>query len=115
MTYNARAGWPCHARPRLARHSQLVAAVRQFQGCCKRWRRIPAPHACSAHMAARLSAALSQTTCFDARLQEVNRVSEVVTSLADPSANVIFGAVIDDQVGCAALFAPCCRGVEKVH
>jgi hypothetical protein len=25
-------------------------------------------------------------------------VSEVVTSLADPSANVIFGAVIDDQV-----------------
>lgn len=29
--------------------------------------------------------------------QEVNRVSEVVTSLADPSANVIFGAVIDDQ------------------
>lgn len=32
-------------------------------------------------------------------LQEVNRVSEVVTSLADPSANVIFGAVIDDQVG----------------
>jgi hypothetical protein len=31
-------------------------------------------------------------------VQEVNRVSEVVTSLADPSANVIFGAVIDDQV-----------------
>ncbi len=30
--------------------------------------------------------------------QEVNRVSEVVTSLADPSANVIFGAVIDDAV-----------------
>ena len=30
-------------------------------------------------------------------VQEVNRVSEVVTSLADPSANVIFGAVIDDQ------------------
>lgn len=26
-------------------------------------------------------------------------MSEVVTSLADPSANVIFGAVIDDQVG----------------
>lgn len=25
-------------------------------------------------------------------------MSEVVTSLADPSANVIFGAVIDDQV-----------------
>ena len=25
------------------------------------------------------------------------RVSEVVTSLADPTANVIFGAVIDDQ------------------
>ena len=33
----------------------------------------------------------------DLTLQEVNRVSEVVTSLADPSANVIFGAVIDDQ------------------
>lgn len=32
----------------------------------------------------------------DLTLQEVNRVSEVVTSLADPSANVIFGAVIDD-------------------
>ncbi len=33
----------------------------------------------------------------DLTLQEVNRVSEVVTSLADPSANVIFGAVIDDD------------------
>ncbi|KAK9823837.1 hypothetical protein WJX72_005852 [[Myrmecia] bisecta] len=33
----------------------------------------------------------------DLTLSEVNRVSEVVTSLADPSANVIFGAVIDDQ------------------
>ena len=33
----------------------------------------------------------------DLTLQEVNRVSEVVTSLADPQANVIFGAVIDDQ------------------
>jgi cell division protein FtsZ len=33
----------------------------------------------------------------DLTLAEVNRVSEVVTSLADPSANVIFGAVIDDQ------------------
>ena len=32
----------------------------------------------------------------DLTLSEVNRVSEVVTSLADPSANVIFGAVIDD-------------------
>lgn len=32
----------------------------------------------------------------DLTLQEVNRVSEVVTSLADPQANVIFGAVIDD-------------------
>lgn len=33
----------------------------------------------------------------DLTLQEVNRVSEVVTSMADPSANVIFGAVIDDK------------------
>lgn len=33
----------------------------------------------------------------DLTLAEVNRVSEVVTSMADPSANVIFGAVIDDQ------------------
>lgn len=33
----------------------------------------------------------------DLTLSEVNRVSEVVTSLADPGANVIFGAVIDDQ------------------
>ena len=33
----------------------------------------------------------------DLTLQEVNRVSEVVTGLADPSANVIFGAVIDEQ------------------
>ena len=32
----------------------------------------------------------------DLTLSEVNRVSEVGTSLADPSANVIFGAVIDD-------------------
>lgn len=30
-------------------------------------------------------------------LQEVNRVSEVVTRLADPSANVIFGAVVDNE------------------
>lgn len=29
-------------------------------------------------------------------LNEVNEVSEVVASLADPTANVIFGAVIDD-------------------
>ncbi|KDD77168.1 tubulin/FtsZ GTPase [Helicosporidium sp. ATCC 50920] len=33
----------------------------------------------------------------DLTLQEVNRVSEVVTSLADPGANVIFGAVIDEK------------------
>lgn len=33
----------------------------------------------------------------DITLQEVNRVSQVVTSLADPSANIIFGAVIDDR------------------
>jgi cell division protein FtsZ len=33
----------------------------------------------------------------DLTLQEVNTVSQVVTSLADPSANVIFGAVIDDK------------------
>ncbi|XP_068641757.1 cell division protein FtsZ homolog 1, chloroplastic-like [Aristolochia californica] len=32
----------------------------------------------------------------DITLQEVNRVSQVVTSLADPSANIIFGAVVDD-------------------
>ncbi|KAJ4981903.1 hypothetical protein NE237_032740 [Protea cynaroides] len=31
----------------------------------------------------------------DITLQEVNRVSQVVTSLADPSANIIFGAVVD--------------------
>ena len=30
-------------------------------------------------------------------MQEVNRVSEVVTSLADPSCNIIFGAVVDPQ------------------
>ncbi|KAK8916061.1 hypothetical protein KSP39_PZI023068 [Platanthera zijinensis] len=33
----------------------------------------------------------------DITLQEVNRVSQVVASLADPSANIIFGAVIDDR------------------
>lgn len=33
----------------------------------------------------------------DLTLQEVNRVSEVVTGLADNAANVIFGAVIDEQ------------------
>ncbi|XP_057845659.2 cell division protein FtsZ homolog 1, chloroplastic isoform X1 [Cryptomeria japonica] len=33
----------------------------------------------------------------DLTLQEVNRVSQVVTSLADPSANIIFGAVVDDR------------------
>ncbi|XP_018812283.1 cell division protein FtsZ homolog 1, chloroplastic-like isoform X2 [Juglans regia] len=33
----------------------------------------------------------------DITLQEVNRVSQVVTSLADPSANIIFGAVVDDN------------------
>eukprot|EP00210_Caulerpa_lentillifera_P002568 g2463.t1 len=32
----------------------------------------------------------------DMTLNEVNEVSEVVSSLADPSANVIFGAVVDD-------------------
>ncbi|KAG9445868.1 hypothetical protein H6P81_011996 [Aristolochia fimbriata] len=33
----------------------------------------------------------------DLTLQEVNRVSQIVTSLADPGANIIFGAVIDDR------------------
>lgn len=33
----------------------------------------------------------------DLTLQEVNKVSEIVTGLADPSANIIFGAVIDDR------------------
>ncbi|KAL1185070.1 hypothetical protein V6Z11_A01G090100 [Gossypium hirsutum] len=33
----------------------------------------------------------------DITLQEVNRVSLVVTSLTDPSANIIFGAVVDDR------------------
>eukprot|EP00878_Enallax_costatus_P031537 GHUV01034490.1.p1 GENE.GHUV01034490.1~~GHUV01034490.1.p1 ORF type:complete len:355 (+),score=127.85 GHUV01034490.1:137-1201(+) len=33
----------------------------------------------------------------DMTLSEVNRVSQVVTELADPSANVIFGAVVDDR------------------
>ncbi|PIN03395.1 Tubulin GTPase [Handroanthus impetiginosus] len=33
----------------------------------------------------------------DITLQEINRVSQVVTSLADPSANIIFGAVVDER------------------
>lgn len=33
----------------------------------------------------------------DLTLMEVNTVSEVVTSLADPSANVIFGSVVDEK------------------
>jgi cell division protein FtsZ len=33
----------------------------------------------------------------DLTLQEINTVSEVITSLADPTANIIFGAVVDDQ------------------
>ncbi|XP_025884345.1 cell division protein FtsZ homolog 1, chloroplastic-like isoform X2 [Solanum lycopersicum] len=33
----------------------------------------------------------------DITLQEVNRVSQVVTSLADPSANIIFGVVVDER------------------
>ncbi|CAN1340086.1 Cell division protein FtsZ homolog 1, chloroplastic [Linum perenne] len=33
----------------------------------------------------------------DITLQEVNRVSQVVTSLADSSANIIFGAVVDER------------------
>jgi cell division GTPase FtsZ len=33
----------------------------------------------------------------DLTLSEVNTVSEVVTSLADPSCNIIFGAVIDEE------------------
>ena len=32
----------------------------------------------------------------DLTLAEVNRVSEVVTGLADPSCNIIFGAVVDE-------------------
>jgi cell division protein FtsZ len=32
-------------------------------------------------------------------LAEVNTVSEIVTSLADPSANIIFGAVVDETLG----------------
>ncbi|KAK9689405.1 hypothetical protein RND81_09G057200 [Saponaria officinalis] len=33
----------------------------------------------------------------DITLQEVNRVSQIVTSLADPTANIIFGAVVDER------------------
>lgn len=33
----------------------------------------------------------------DITLQEVNKVSQVVTSLADPTANIIFGAVVDER------------------
>ena len=33
----------------------------------------------------------------DMTLMEVNAVSEVVTSLADPNANVIFGSVVDEK------------------
>lgn len=33
----------------------------------------------------------------DITLQEVNKVSQIVTSLADPSANIIFGVVVDDR------------------
>src|SRR5213595_540592 len=33
------------------------------------------------------------------KLSEVNEAAEVVTSAADPNANVIFGAVIDEQAG----------------
>lgn len=33
----------------------------------------------------------------DMTLQEMNNVSQVVTSLSDPSANIIFGAVVDDR------------------
>mmetsp|Transcript_19139 Transcript_19139/g.32903 ORF Transcript_19139/g.32903 Transcript_19139/m.32903 type:complete len:447 (+) Transcript_19139:3-1343(+) len=33
----------------------------------------------------------------DLTLQEVNRVSEVVTGLADPNCNIIFGAVVDEK------------------
>ena len=36
----------------------------------------------------------------DMTLMEVNTVSEVVTSLADPSANVIFGSVVDEKHTC---------------
>lgn len=42
---------------------------------------------------------LAEAGCGDGR-----RVSEVVTSLADPSANVIFGAVIDEAYEGNALF-----------
>ncbi|KAH7294657.1 hypothetical protein KP509_27G011800 [Ceratopteris richardii] len=33
----------------------------------------------------------------DLTLQEVNKVSQVVTGLADPAANIIFGAVVDEK------------------
>ena len=33
----------------------------------------------------------------DMTLQEINTISEVVTDMADPSANVIFGAVVDEK------------------
>ncbi len=33
---------------------------------------------------------------LDLTLSEVNRVSEVVTGLSDPSCNIIFGAVVDE-------------------
>jgi cell division protein FtsZ len=35
----------------------------------------------------------------DLGLHEVNEAAEVVTSAADPNANVIFGAVIDEGMG----------------
>ncbi len=54
-----------------------------------------APHHCVFQIAFRCGKA--NRIVLGGVVQEVNRVSEVVTSLADPSANVIFGAVIDDM------------------
>ena len=55
---------------------------------------MPCPHACMRAFRAWHGITPTIQPCADL---QVNKVSEVVTSLADPSANVIFGAVIDDQ------------------
>eukprot|EP00955_Chlamydomonas_euryale_P112091 366111-Chlamydomonas_euryale.AAC.20 len=74
---------------------------------------LPSPPCAAAHSFPQVKTACACTVCSAARsapcstpciapcatpcaASQVNRVSEVVTSMADPNCNIIFGAVVDE-------------------
>ena len=58
---------------------------------------------------------LNITGGHDLGLFEVNEAAEIVQSAADPNANIIFGAVIDDGMGDEVRVTVIATGFDKAH